>query len=63
MSTIDTTNRFLVGSRGDKISIMVLHTEISKEQALNLAAYLVCMADMSQDHEDFNKVLEAIEKA
>jgi len=57
---IDTTNKFIVGSRGDKISIMRLHVEISKEEALNLAAYLVSMSDMSSNHEDFNKVLTAI---
>jgi len=62
---IDTSNRFLVGSKagGEKIAIMVLHVEISKEQALNLAAYLVAISDISPDHREFKRYLDAIEGA
>ena len=60
---IDTLNRFMVGMQGDKIAIPVLHVTLTKDAALNLAAYLVCMADMTPEHEGFKAVLAAIENA
>lgn len=55
---VDTTNKFIVAanSRG----IIIMHTPIgvlTKEDALNLAAYLVAI---SGDEERFKEVLEAI---
>jgi len=50
-------------SLGDKIAIPVLHVTLTKDAALNLAAYLVCMADMTPEHEGFKAVLAAIENA
>ena len=59
---IETLNKFLVGVRGDEIVIMnPPRTLISKEDALLLAAYLVAMADTSEGHEQFERVLEAVE--
>ena len=63
---IETFNKFFVGSSGDKLRIMNLPglaAGLSHEDALNLAAYLVSMADMSQGHERFNAVLAAVENA
>lgn len=55
METIDTTNRFLVGARGDSVIIMRRpNAELSKEDALNLAAWLVALAD--PDGEEFKAV-------
>lgn len=36
---------FMVGGHGDKIAIYALGQEITKDQALNLAAWLVALAD------------------
>jgi hypothetical protein len=36
---------FMVGARGDKIAIIAMGREITKDQALNLAAWLVALAD------------------
>lgn len=63
MAEIDTLNRFMVGARGDNITIMRFSPLLSKEEALNLAAYLVCLADNSPTHEEFHKVLSAIKNA
>ncbi len=65
---IDTTNLFLVSSRASDEKILVLKAPImqhpiSKEQALNLAAYLVAIADDSIHHVKFQRVLGAIENA
>lgn len=37
----DTLNRFLVGTAGKKVAIVALHTEMERDAALNLAAYLI----------------------
>lgn len=59
----DVMNRFGVAadSRG-AISFMfgVPHT-ISRERALVLAAWIVALADSSDDHADFKRVLDAVE--
>lgn len=57
---IETLNQFIVAANGD--CIVVMHppnTPLTKEEALNLAAYLVALADPT--HERFAKVLKAIE--
>ena len=54
---MDTANLFAVGSRGEIVTIGRQVTPISKEEALNLAAWLVAMAD---DRDEFPALLEAI---
>lgn len=44
---LDTSNKFLVSVRADDIVILRLGAEISRKDALNLAAYLVVLADLS----------------
>lgn len=38
-------NEFMVGMQGDEIIILAFTRKLSKEQALNLASYLVALAD------------------
>lgn len=56
---IDTLNRFGVGSQGENTVILsrIPHV-LDKAQALNLAAYLIVIADPGR--KDFEAVLEAI---
>ena len=49
---------FVVGCRGDKIAIMALGCELTREQALNLAGWLVALVDPGGD--EFQKYLTAI---
>jgi hypothetical protein len=49
---------FMVGGRGDKIAIMILGREVTKPQALNLAAWLVALADPGG--EEFKKYFDAV---
>lgn len=56
---IDTTNRFAVGLRGDdEIIVLRLGQRLTREDALNLAAYLVAVADSSR--KDFDRLLAAV---
>ena len=56
---IDTLNRFAVASRGDEVVIMIPpRGGLTKGSALNLAAYLVAIADPGQ--EEFAPLLKAI---
>jgi hypothetical protein len=60
MSEIDTTNKFMVGmtARDEFVMIMLPVRRIPKVDALNLAAYIVALADPLG--EEFSKVLEAV---
>ena len=58
--TIDTTNKFFVGAHGDTIMSLILQREFTREEALNLAAYLVAIAE-TQAGPSFSEVLRAIE--
>lgn len=49
---------FIVGGRGDKIAVMAFGREVSREQALNLAAWLVALADPGGD--EFERYLAAV---
>lgn len=49
---------FMVGARGDSIAIMSFGKELTKSQALNLAAWLVALADPGG--EEFEKYLTAV---
>lgn len=60
-TSVDTTNRFMVGGVGDEILILappMAGLPISRELALNLAAWLVALADFEDDR--FPEVLEAV---
>ena len=55
---LDTTNKFLVGMRGDGLLVLYIPVRIlRKSDALNLAAWLVAMAD---DNDEFPALLEAV---
>lgn len=54
---LDTTNHSLVGVRGDTIVITTLGRELTKERAVNLAAWLVALAD---DKGEFDALLAAV---
>lgn len=58
---MDTFNKFAVGVQGDKITVfnIVGPARISKDEALNLAAWLVSLADPVGDQ--FPKWLEAVQ--
>lgn len=57
---IDTTNWQLVGLMGDRITCVRLRFALSKSEALNLAAWLVAMAD---DDDAFGALLKAIQNS
>jgi hypothetical protein len=61
MSEIDTTNKFMVSTtpRDEFVMIMLPVRRLPREDALNLAAYIVALVDPLG--EEFSKVLEAIE--
>lgn len=57
--TISTTNDFLLGVRGDgKIASLFSTKALSKEEALNLAAWLVALAD---EKDEFPALLEKVQ--
>lgn len=57
---IDTSNSQLIGMRGDNLIVMMPQREMTKEAALRHAAWIVALADRSEDHREFLAVLEAI---
>jgi hypothetical protein len=59
----ETFNKFFVGMRGDQIQIMKSPAVLSKADALNLAGWLVALADFSPDHAEFHALLKEIESA
>jgi hypothetical protein len=56
----DTSNKFLVGSNGESVVIQFIPhpPALSRADALNLAAWLVAMADPSG--EEFDEVLRRV---
>jgi len=61
---LDTFNKFLVGVQGPHITVgnLVGHpAHLSKEEALNLAAWLVSLADPLG--EQFQQMLEAVQSS
>lgn len=54
-------NKHLVGVQGDLIRVGAITNPMSKADALNLAAWLVALADHSKDHADFKTLLEEVE--
>jgi len=57
---LDTVNRFIVGVRGnERVVILRWRVEVSKAEALNLAAWLVALAE---EHDgDFARLLDAVQ--
>lgn len=60
---INPANKFMVGMRRDVITSMILGREFTKDEALNLAAYLVVMSEMLPGDVTFDEVKSAIEAA
>lgn len=57
MSEWDTANRFIVGVIADDLAIMLWQKRLTKADALNLAAWLVVLAD---DADEFPAYLAAV---
>lgn len=57
---IDGSNKFGVGVHGDHIIVVLAPHKISKADALNLAAWLVTLAD---DNDEFGLVIEKVQNA
>ena len=56
---LDTANHFMVAGQGDDLVIIQLPIgRLKKDRALNLAAWLVALAD--PEGKEFERVLEAI---
>lgn len=57
---MDVPNKFVVGSSGDRIRILRLQADMTPDEALNLAAWLVALAD-GQGKDKFEEVLAAVQ--
>lgn len=57
---IDTMNRQLVGMRGGTIVVMLPKQEMTADEAMQHAAYLVTLAEMDADH-TFEEYLKAVQ--
>jgi len=51
-------NTFMVGAQGDDIVILAFGRRLTRAQAINLAAWLVALADWSPEHEEFHAALK-----
>lgn len=60
MNSEDGDNVFFVSVKGDNIVVMRHFSEITKTDALNLAAWLVTMADTN---DEFGLMLEKVQNA
>lgn len=60
---IDTCNRFLVATSGDgqRVSLLPAGGIISREEALNMAAWIVALTDPEQ--REFQRLLDGIKKS
>jgi tellurite resistance protein len=56
----NTANVQLVGVRASGIVIMLPKRQMTKAEALLHAAWLVALADESEDHVEFKRVLDAV---
>lgn len=55
---VTASNLFMVSMAGNDLTVLKrLPVALSKHEALNLAAYLVAMAD---DHEEFDELLDRV---
>jgi hypothetical protein len=60
---IEAFNKFFVSSvAGERFKLMRSPGIMSADDALNLAAWLVAMADHSPNHERFAEVLRAVQE-
>lgn len=57
---IDTSNKYLVGSRGNGVVVISCGLTLSANDAMNLAAWLVSVAQINTDVK-FDDVLKAIQ--
>jgi len=57
---IDTLNKQMVAVNGGDIIVMNPRHRMSKPDAILHAAWLVALADESEDNADFRRVLEAV---
>jgi len=55
---LETGNYRMVAVRGDRIAVLLAYQELSKAEALNLAAWLVALAD---DDDEFPELLDAVQ--
>lgn len=58
---IETFNAQMVGVSAGKIVVMMPKREMTKAEAILHAAWLVALADESDDQADFKRVLEAVQ--
>lgn len=58
---IDTFNRQMVGVNRDDLVVMLPSQRMSKREALVHAAWLVALADDSDDNAEFSRVLAAVQ--
>lgn len=58
---MDTANRFLVSVQGDDIIVMLPPVRMTRAEALTFAAWVVALADESDDDRDFKEVLSAVQ--
>ena len=58
---ISIANKSLVGVAADGIAILRIRDRLSKEDALNLAAWIVALADDSDDNITFMRLLERVQ--
>ena len=59
MPEINTVNDSIVGARGDRVVILNPRREMSKDEALRLAAWIVALA--SDDDEEWEALLKAVQ--
>lgn len=60
MSELDASNKFMVGVQGDNVIIMRRFNILTKADALNLAAWLVTLAN---DNDEFGLMIEKVQNA
>lgn len=56
----DITNQQLVGAHGDNTVVTMPKREMTKQEALVHAAWIVALADRSQNFEEFRGILKAV---
>lgn len=60
MNTISPFNKFLVSMHDDLLSVMRAPTRMNRDDALELAAWLVAMADVLPGEHTFEDYLKAV---
>lgn len=60
MEATETFNAQMVGVSGDRIVVMMPKSSMTKAEALMHAAWLVALADNSEDNAEFKSVLDAV---